>query len=79
MPVREHEWNKRRCWGRSNAQQLAMSENFGITNLSHVGAYDVPGPTIRQLALIGIPAKALRIFRIGRQVRVRRNDTPRWT
>ena len=45
-----------------------------MTNLLHFAAYDVPGPTIRQLALIGIPAQAFRISRVGGQVRVRRND-----
>jgi glycine cleavage system aminomethyltransferase T/glycine/D-amino acid oxidase-like deaminating enzyme len=44
VPVRENEWDNRHFWRVSNAEQLAMSEDCGIINLSHFAIYDVEGP-----------------------------------
>ena len=43
VPTREHEWDNRHFWRVSNAEQLAMSDNAGIFNLSHFAVYDVTG------------------------------------
>ena len=44
VPVRESEWDNRHFWRVSNAEQLAMSEDCGIINLSHFAIIDVEGP-----------------------------------
>jgi glycine cleavage system aminomethyltransferase T len=44
VPVRENEWDNRHFWRVSNAEQLEMSENVGMINLSHFAIYDVAGP-----------------------------------
>ena len=44
VPVRESEWDNRHFWRVSNAEQLAMSEDCGIINLSHFAIIDVAGP-----------------------------------
>src|SRR5215469_9696313 len=44
VPVRENEWDGRHFWRVSNAEQLAMSEDCGIVNLSHFYMFDVEGP-----------------------------------
>ncbi len=44
VPVRENEWDNRHFWRVSNAEQLEMSENVGMINLSHFAVYDVAGP-----------------------------------
>jgi glycine cleavage system aminomethyltransferase T/glycine/D-amino acid oxidase-like deaminating enzyme len=44
VPVRENEWDNRHFWRVSNAEQLAMSEDCGIVNLSHFAIIDVGGP-----------------------------------
>ncbi len=44
IPVRENEWDNRHFWRVSNAEQLAMSEDCGIVNLSHFAILDVEGP-----------------------------------
>jgi glycine cleavage system aminomethyltransferase T/glycine/D-amino acid oxidase-like deaminating enzyme len=44
VPVRENEWDNRHFWRVSNAEQLAMSEDCGIVNLSHFAVIDVEGP-----------------------------------
>ncbi|MEM8704333.1 MAG: FAD-dependent oxidoreductase, partial [Pseudomonadota bacterium] len=44
VPVREAEWDNRHFWRVSNAEQLAMSEDCGIINLSHFYMFDVSGP-----------------------------------
>ncbi len=44
VPVRENEWDNRHFWRVSNAEQLEMSEDCGIINLSHFAMYDVKGP-----------------------------------
>ncbi len=44
IPVRENEWDNRHFWRVSNAEQLAMSEDCGIINLSHFAIIDVEGP-----------------------------------
>ncbi len=49
VPVREHEWDKRHFWRVSNAEQLAMSENVGMINLSHFAVFDVMGPDAEKL------------------------------
>ena len=49
VPVREDEWDNRHFWRVSNAEQLAMSENVGMINLSHFAVYDVSGPDAEAL------------------------------
>ncbi|WP_185984992.1 GcvT family protein [Aureimonas mangrovi] len=44
VPVRENEWDARHFWRVSNAEQLAMSEDAGIINLSHFAMLEVSGP-----------------------------------
>jgi glycine cleavage system aminomethyltransferase T len=44
VPVRENEWDSRHFWRVSNAEQLAMSEDCGIINLSHFHITDIEGP-----------------------------------
>jgi glycine cleavage system aminomethyltransferase T len=44
VPARENEWDNRHFWRVSNAEQLAMSEDCGIVNLSHFAIIDVEGP-----------------------------------
>src|SRR5215469_1696066 len=44
VPVRENEWDNPHFWRVSNAEQLAMSEDCGIINLSHFAILDVEGP-----------------------------------
>lgn len=44
VPVRENEWDNRHFWRVSNAEQLEMSENCGIINLSHFHITDIEGP-----------------------------------
>lgn len=44
VPVRENEWDDRHFWRVSNAEQLAMSEDCGLINLSHFAIVDVAGP-----------------------------------
>lgn len=44
VPVRENEWDNRHFWRVSNAEQLAMSDDCGIINLSHFHMTDIEGP-----------------------------------
>lgn len=44
VPVRENEWDSRHFWRVSNAEQLALSEDCGVINLSHFYMFDVEGP-----------------------------------
>jgi glycine cleavage system aminomethyltransferase T/glycine/D-amino acid oxidase-like deaminating enzyme len=44
VPVRENEWDNRYFWRVSNAEQLEMSEDCGIINLSHFHLTDIEGP-----------------------------------
>lgn len=44
VPMRENEWDTRHFWRVSNAEQLAMSDDCGIINLSHFHMTDIEGP-----------------------------------
>ena len=44
VPVRENEWDSRHFWRVSNAEQLEMSADCGIINLSHFHMTDISGP-----------------------------------
>ncbi len=44
VPVRANEWDNRHFWRVSNAEQLALSDDVGIINLSHFAVLDVEGP-----------------------------------
>ncbi len=44
VPVRANEWDNRHFWRVSNAEQLAMSEDCGLVNLSHFAIVDIEGP-----------------------------------
>ena len=44
VPVRENEWDTRHFWRVSNAEQLAMSDDCGIINLSHFHMTEIEGP-----------------------------------
>ncbi|MCB8875662.1 GcvT family protein [Acidisoma silvae] len=44
VPVRANEWDTRHFWRVSNAEQLAMSDDCGIINLSHFHISDIEGP-----------------------------------
>ncbi len=49
VPVRENEWDNRHFWRVSNAEQLQMSEDVGMVNLSHFAVYDVKGADAESL------------------------------
>ncbi|MCP3690197.1 MAG: FAD-dependent oxidoreductase [Gammaproteobacteria bacterium] len=68
VPVREHEWDKRHFWSVSNAEQLAMSENVGMINLSHFAVYDVLGPDAEALMEFTCVAKVGGDTAIGKGV-----------
>ncbi|RFB79240.1 GcvT family protein [Methylovirgula sp. 4M-Z18] len=44
VPKRANEWDNRHFWRVSNAEQLHLSEDCGIINLSHFAMIDVEGP-----------------------------------
>ncbi len=44
VPERTNEWDARHFWRVSNAEQLALSEDCGIINLSHFHMTDIEGP-----------------------------------
>lgn len=44
VPLRENEWDTRHFWRVSNAEQLEMSSDCGIINLSHFHMTDIAGP-----------------------------------
>ncbi|ARE38593.1 Quinone-dependent oxidoreductase domain [Rhodovulum sp. P5] len=44
VPLRENEWDNRHFWRVSNAEQLEMSADCGIINLSHFHITDIEGP-----------------------------------
>lgn len=44
VPVREVEWDNRHFWRVSNAEQLEMSNDCGLINLSHFHMTDISGP-----------------------------------
>lgn len=44
VPLREHEWDNRHFWRVSNAEQLEMSADCGLINLSHFHMTDISGP-----------------------------------
>ncbi|MFO1106260.1 MAG: FAD-dependent oxidoreductase [Amaricoccus sp.] len=44
VPERRNEWDARHFWRVSNAEQLALSEDCGIINLSHFHMTDISGP-----------------------------------
>ncbi len=44
VPVREDEWDNRHFWRVSNAEQLEMSADCGLINLSHFHMTDLSGP-----------------------------------
>jgi len=44
VPVRENEWDNRHFWRVSNAEQLEMSNDCAIINLSHFHITDIEGP-----------------------------------
>ena len=49
VPERKAEWDNRHFWRVSNAEQLEMSENVGMINLSHFAIYDITGPDAEAL------------------------------
>ncbi len=49
VPERKAEWDNRHFWRVSNAEQLEMSDNVGMINLSHFALYDVIGPDAEAL------------------------------
>jgi glycine cleavage system aminomethyltransferase T/glycine/D-amino acid oxidase-like deaminating enzyme len=44
VPLRENEWDARHFWRVANAEQLEMSADCGIINLSHFHMTDIQGP-----------------------------------
>ncbi|MGB0904171.1 MAG: FAD-dependent oxidoreductase, partial [Mangrovicoccus sp.] len=44
IPLRENEWDSRHFWRVSNAEQLAMSEDCAMINLSHFHVTEISGP-----------------------------------
>lgn len=57
VPVRENEWDNRHFWRVSNAEQLEMSANVGMFNLSHFAVYDIIGPEAETLMEYACVAK----------------------
>lgn len=70
-PVRGNEWDNRHFWRVSNAEQLRMSEDCGVINLSHFHISDIEGPD--HVALI----EWLCVARIGGEARTRTSSSAR--
>lgn len=68
VPVRENEWDNRHFWRVSNAEQLAMSDNVGMINLSHFAVFDVLGPDAEALMEYACVAKVGGKTAIGKGV-----------
>ncbi len=68
VPVREHEWDNRHFWRVSNAEQLAMSDNVGMINLSHFAVFDVIGPDAEALMEYACVAKVGGKVAIGKGI-----------
>lgn len=49
IPERGAEWDNRHFWRVSNAEQLKMSDDVGMINLSHFAIFDVSGPDAADL------------------------------
>ena len=49
VPVRESEWDNRHFWRVSNAEQLKLSDDVGMINLSHFCIIEVTGPDAEAL------------------------------
>lgn len=49
VPERPNEWDSRHFWRVSNAEQLKMSDDVGMINLSHFGIFDISGPDAQSL------------------------------
>src|SRR5699024_6726525 len=49
VPERPNEWDSRHFWRVSNAEQLKMSDDVGMINLSHFGIFDISGPDAESL------------------------------
>ena len=49
IPQRMNEWDSRHFWEVSNAEQLALSDDVGMVNLSHFAIYDIDGPSAEHL------------------------------
>lgn len=49
VPERENEWDSRHFWRVSNAEQLEMSNDCALINLSHFHMVDIAGPDHEQL------------------------------
>ncbi|AWN15135.1 FAD-dependent oxidoreductase [Salinisphaera sp. LB1] len=49
VPERANEWDDRHFWRVSNAEQLKMSDDVGMINLSHFAIFDVSGPDAEAL------------------------------
>ncbi|MDT0500238.1 MULTISPECIES: FAD-dependent oxidoreductase [unclassified Halomonas] len=63
VPERPAEWDARHFWRVANAEQLAMSDDVGMVNLSHFAIYDISGHDAEALL------ERLSVARIG-------GDTP---
>lgn len=68
VPVRENEWDNRHFWRVSNAEQLEMSANVGMINLSHFAVFDVLGPDAEALMEYACVAKVGGKTAIGKGV-----------
>ena len=68
VPVRENEWDNRHFWRVSNAEQLEMSANVGMINLSHFAVFDVLGPDAEALMEYACVAKVGGDTAIGKGV-----------
>ena len=49
VPERHNEWDARHFWRVSDAEQLKLSDDVGMINLSHFAIFDVSGPHAQDL------------------------------
>ena len=68
IPVRENEWDNRHFWRVSNAEQLQMSDDVGMVNLSHFAIYDAKGNDAERLLERICVAKMAGDTRIGKGI-----------
>lgn len=68
VPERRNEWDARHFWPVSNAEQLKLSDDVGMINLSHFFVIDVAGPDAEALLEYACVAKVGGNTPVGRGI-----------
>ncbi|MBX2879831.1 MAG: FAD-dependent oxidoreductase [Granulosicoccus sp.] len=68
IPERKNEWDSRHFWSVSNAEQLQMSEDVGMINLSHFAIVDVQGHDAQALVEYACVAKVAGDTPVGKGI-----------